>query len=151
MSACENKDYDKIVVLLELGSSPGVVGDDEYTALHYVVMSRDINCLLLLLDYVVNIDPQCSKGWTPLMLACKKRDESMVKILVERGANINRQNYDGLTAMHVSCVFCPVKIIAYLYSKGGAVLQKDSKGITALDYQFMTPRRVTRVKTEFYL
>lgn len=123
-----NKQYNKLMLLLDLGHHPGEL--DGKGGCHLSKAVRSIKNLetrhavvkkLLACGSEINCIDE--KGFTPLERAVKKKDIVMVQFLIQNGANINdkkgtKKRDRNRTALSVACDYGNIEIVSYLLSKG---------------------------------
>jgi len=110
---------------------------DNTSLLHYSVWKGEYNIVNYLLENNVDINYQCSKGYTALMIATKNSDMRMVNILVANGANINLKDKQGMTALLIACLNGRFNLVQYLTDSGGDinVITKYKENMLLIAYQ----------------
>jgi ankyrin repeat protein len=110
---------------------------DNTTLLHYSVWKSEYNIVNYLLENKVNINYQCSKGYTALMIATKNCDMRMVNILVANGADINLKDKQGVTALFIACLNGYFNLVQYLIDCGGDInaITKYKENMLLITYQ----------------
>jgi ankyrin repeat protein len=142
-------------LILAKAISLGVKDEILYSALHWAVISDQLEMAKYLLDQGANIEGNDDLGgYTPLMNTSLLE---MVDLLVKRGANVNAQNKFNYTPLH-KAVFNFVedkrkekdseKILNLLISKGAKFDAQDGNGNTPLmtAIQKITPAKILIAK-----
>lgn len=79
-----------------------------------------------------------SRGWTPLMCACRTRNHALVKAMLDAGADPNRTNATGTTplmfAKTVAFASGDLSIMDLLIDAGAVASATDKHGLTARQY-----------------
>lgn len=96
----------------------------------------------ILLNAEANVNMQCEKGWTALMLASVYSTENTVKMLLQAGANTNITTNEGISALMFVCgnikITNRINIIKMLLDTGANVnIQTKRFSLTALMFVCM--------------
>lgn len=62
-----------------------------------------------------------TRGWTPLMLACRYNLPDIAKMLVESGAQLNARNNEGFTPLALASLHGPPDLVELLLKKGASI------------------------------
>ncbi|MFA5850117.1 MAG: ankyrin repeat domain-containing protein [Bacteroidales bacterium] len=128
-------------LLMARAVSLGVKSEMIYSALHWAVISNQLEMAKYLLDEGANIEGNDDLGgYTPLMETSMLE---MVEMLVSRGANVNARNKFDYTPLHKAVSNYMVadpnekncdKILNLLIEKGAKIDAQDGNGNTPLIY-----------------
>ncbi|MGN1402657.1 MAG: M48 family metallopeptidase [Bacillus sp. (in: firmicutes)] len=99
MAIADFEDGGSIAALIEGESNLDVVDKVGWTALHWAVLTGDLDAIKLLLEEGANPDIQSSIGETPLMSATRLSDYEAVKLLVGFGADKSIANGSDITPL----------------------------------------------------
>jgi len=146
---------DAAKLILAKAVSLGVKDEVIYSALHWAVISNQLEMAKYLLDEGSNVEGNDDLGgYSPLMETSMLE---MVQLLVKRGANVNAKNKMNYTPLH-KAVFnfmgadpkekdCE-KILNLLLEKGANVDAQDGNGISPLmgAVQKITPAKILVAK-----
>ncbi|XP_046579895.1 serine/threonine-protein phosphatase 6 regulatory ankyrin repeat subunit C-like [Haliotis rubra] len=105
MLACQNDNYDQLVILLEQGAT--VSDHDKYgrTALHHCVENTDTECAELLLKTDTSLlNTPDKEGLTPLHMAAITGNSNLLRLLLKKGANLTCRDQEGHTVVHWATV-----------------------------------------------
>lgn len=90
------------------------------------------------LSDLIGLEDTGSRGWTPLMAACRTRNTSLVQELLDAGANPNAVNATGTTplmfAKTVAFASGDMSVMDLLIAAGADPNAQDKHGLTARDY-----------------
>ena len=117
--AAENRDIEKVKLLIANGADIYFRPVNGYTLLHCVVFNGFVKAM----DYICkqnNINDVTNDGETALYVAVKYGRTEMVEYLVEKGAYVNIPNNDGYTPLVVAIYCGYYDIIAYLLEHGAS-------------------------------
>ncbi|KAL2087137.1 hypothetical protein ACEWY4_018196 [Coilia grayii] len=64
-------------------------------AIHEAVLTGNLACVKLLVEYGADIHQRDEEGWTPLHMACSDGFPEIAKYLLSLGADVNAENEDG--------------------------------------------------------
>ncbi|KAG5278954.1 hypothetical protein AALO_G00104560 [Alosa alosa] len=64
-------------------------------AIHEAVLSGNLACVKLLLEYGADIHQRDEEGWTPLHMACSDSFPEIARYLLSLGADVDAENEDG--------------------------------------------------------
>uniref|UniRef100_A0ABD2WWN9 Uncharacterized protein n=1 Tax=Trichogramma kaykai TaxID=54128 RepID=A0ABD2WWN9_9HYME len=103
-----------IEVLLSKGANPNLADAEGLTPLHVICNRQDNDDVLLNaffelneeIRYMVQIDAQDNKGWTPLHYALDNNCKKLVEFLLRNGADSNLADEDGSSPLHFVCKSC---------------------------------------------
>ncbi len=92
---------DVAMYLMEQGVSTHARADyNAMSALHNAAAGGNTELIEILLDDGVNIDEECSDGWTALTWTVIRNQIDAARLLLERGANPDPARADGKTPLH---------------------------------------------------
>jgi len=105
--------------------------------LHYSTWKKEYAIVQYLLNEDCDVNYQCEKGYTALMIATKNNDIRMVNLLVANGANINLKDKEGMCPLLIACLNGYVVLVKYLIDSGGDinVKSKYNENMLLLSYQ----------------
>jgi len=105
--------------------------------LHYSVWKREYGIVQYLIDHDADVNYQCEKGYTALMIATKNNDVRMVNLLVANGAKVNIKDNQEMSALVIACINGFVVLVKYLIDSGGDinVRTKFGENMLHLSYQ----------------
>ena len=101
--ALRQGNYGKVEALISLGASTAKKDHQEMTALHHASLyTESADCVKLLVESGISVDPEDSRGWTPLHWAAKSGAADTVSYLLEAGAAKIKMDFTGKTPFHVA-------------------------------------------------
>ncbi|XP_072024030.1 uncharacterized protein [Amphiura filiformis] len=102
--ACHRGDAnsDRLVSLLEEGTSANLQNNQGQTLLTYSISKGDIRTTRVLLSAGADVDKRDNKSKTALMVAASIGAEKKMGVLLKRGANALLQDAEGKTALHMT-------------------------------------------------
>ena len=97
MLAAKYNDEEVFEFLIERGSSPEWLDDQQRSSMHYAAEGGKVRNLLLLIDRGVDVLQKDKKGYSALHLAALNGHADCVRLLIENGANVNEltRSYDN--------------------------------------------------------
>lgn len=96
-------DHDKVKALISLGASTVKKDHQGMSALHHASLyTKSADCVKLLIEAGVSIDPEDSRHWTPLHWAAKSGAADTVSRLLEAGAAKTKMDWSGKPPFHVA-------------------------------------------------
>ena len=97
MLAAKCNDEEVFEFLIERGSSPEWLDDQQRSSMHYAAEGGKVRNLLLLIDRGVDVLQKDKKGYSALHLAALNGHTDCVRLLIENGANVNEltRSYDN--------------------------------------------------------
>jgi len=119
-SAIIGGNYEITELLLEHGALPNVTGPKLYdSALHFVVGSRDIRFLQIMLEHGADVDSREHLGISPLHVAAETGSVEKAKLLLNFDADINAEHYPtGTTPLFLAAVGGRKEFCDFLLSQG---------------------------------
>ena len=78
-----------------------------------------------------NINAANSRGWTPLMLACRYGLSEVAKLLIAKGAALDTKNCGGFTAIMLACFEGEAELVRIMAQRGASI-DVDVDGWTPL-------------------
>jgi uncharacterized protein len=131
--AAQQRDTQRIRILLQQRVDVNSVQADGMTALHWAVRNDDLGTANLLLKDGARIEAATRYGVTPLYLACANGNAAMIDTLLRAGANPNAANPGGETALMTAARTGKQDAVRLLVNRGAAVDTKENvRGQTAL-------------------
>jgi len=121
------------LLLLKRPDIVRMVGDDDYTPLHYAARDNNIEAMKMLIQYGASLDDETNIGNTALHLAVwKESNECMMYLLKNHPILLNMKNIGGFTPLHVAANHGLSLPVQFLLKHGADVHAKDINGLTAL-------------------
>jgi ankyrin repeat protein len=121
--------------LLESNCNLNTVDNKGYNALHYSILSRDIEIVKLILPGITNINIRTSTGDTSLHLAVNLQQIEIANYLIKNGINVNLQDYSHeFTALHYAVSINNMHLIKLILDVSGNPNSQDVFGNTPLHY-----------------
>ncbi|MBA3953713.1 ankyrin repeat domain-containing protein [Candidatus Dependentiae bacterium] len=111
-------------------------------ALAEAVKEGDYKKVMLLLNYLYDINSADESGYTPLHWAVGTQDESITRLLLEHGALIT-PSMSGLTPLHLAAFKKDIVLLKMLLHYPLSLDYKDASGCTALYYAACTDDQAT--------
>ena len=150
MLAAKYNDEEVFEFLIERGSSPEWLDDQQRSSMHYAAEGGKVRNLLLLIDRGVDVLQKDKKGYSALHLAALNGHADCVRtvhgtsalhlatslelvmILVEHEANIQASDMYGRTPLHVAAEKGQTDTINYLLNRDADINARDKSGLSAL-------------------
>ena len=159
IQAIENKNYNQLRLLIELGHDVNVRDEYGYSLLHIAIIqeaSIDLICLLIesgadvnenvllfksvnffglteiLISWGADANTKDGDGKTPLFHAVYKNLYEEAKILIDNGADVNAKDKEGKTPLFDAAKGNSLGVVDLLIAKGADINAKDNFGKTAL-------------------
>ncbi|ORX53412.1 ankyrin, partial [Piromyces finnis] len=104
--------------------------------LHYSVYKREYAIVQYLINNGVDINYQCEKGYTALMIATKNNDIRMVNLLVANGAKVNIKDKEQMCPLLIACINGFVVLVKYFIDSGGDINVKSKFGENMLHLSY---------------
>jgi len=123
---------------------------DNTSLLHYSVWKREYAIVQYLINNDVDINYQCQKGYTALMIATKNNDIRMVNLLVANGAKINIKDKEEMCPLIIACINGFVVLVKYLIDSGGDINVRTKFGENMLHLSYQLAIGNERFITEKY-
>jgi ankyrin repeat protein len=98
-----------------------------HMALHHAIKENQLDIIILLLNFGINVNYDWGIDGTPLTCAARQGNLRIMQLLVENGADINLQaNYEGLPLLLV-ILGGHTDIFRYFLEKGGVDINKRQR------------------------
>lgn len=130
----DNKKYEVLKKMLEMGADPNTKDSNGWTALHYACQFGDMESVKILTDTGAYIDTYSNNKRIPLHLAANMNYPEIVKYLLEKKSNPNYKDELGCTPMHLAAKQGNTKCIEYLLFYGADLYALDFRGWNILHY-----------------
>ena len=129
--ACNSNNYELVENLLKKEADPNKKNKDNTTALYHTASIGNLNIIILLEKYGVNINPIDSKP--PITIAAMKNHINIVKYFLNNSININQNNYFDFSPLYVSSQEGHFDIVELLLSKSWININDNNyRGYTPL-------------------
>jgi serine/threonine-protein phosphatase 6 regulatory ankyrin repeat subunit B len=133
MFAIENKKYESVNRLIELGANTASRDDLGRTPLYFASELGDLETVFMLLGSNVSIiDKPDVLGKTPLMVASEKGFSTIVDFLIKNGASVSLKDISGKNALMFASKNGNLEVVKLLVEAGIPIEAKDFSGNTAL-------------------
>lgn len=127
----DNDAVEVVKILLNSGIPIDDVDFENYSALHYCIVSEHFELQKFLIKQGADVNNKRSERLFPLCLAVIYENEDMVKLLLSHDAEINAKNgCQSWTALHAACFQHCDRIISLLINKGADITVQDENGET---------------------
>jgi ankyrin repeat protein len=119
------------LVALNAGST------QNFTPLHIAAHFNDIECMTVLLERGVKVDPLHQIGFTPLMVSIlgdSQRKMAGLDLLINKGANFTHSSRDGYTPLHLAVMSRNLEVFTFILNLGGKINAQYKAGGTPLHF-----------------
>ncbi|XP_047142037.1 rabankyrin-5 isoform X3 [Hydra vulgaris] len=112
------KQYKIGKLLVNMDVDLNICGEDHQTLLHKMIMHRNVEACLFLLENGADVNKRSKENMSPLQMAIHLRLTPVVEALCIRGADVNSSDEDGNTALWVALKSHQLDIASSLVKHG---------------------------------
>jgi ankyrin repeat protein len=124
--AAQRRDRETVVALIDQAENLDSPGSDGTPALHWLVLTDDLDTAARLLDAGADPGLTTRYGVSPLSLAAGNGNAAMIRLLIEAGADPNAPNAIGEPMLMAAAESGEVQAVVALLEHGARVDERDT-------------------------